>query len=232
MAEQGNLFEKLDEIKSGIEELKQPSVHDESKLKDFIARAERVFIYLSQKSEYGYDKKRYSVNLIIAVVLLLANIVVMAVPMLIREDNANLFCVPFVPVAVINILYIAFNIVKFVYIKSRGYEIAYDKIKVPWAFYMYDDNDIICGEKIKLPYKVLAVLVPFVNILAGVAAMILCSAEILVGGVVFGCVFILTLIIIFLSSKKMKGYVLYFRDGDMIIPYGQIADFMRNNNLK
>ena len=51
MAEQSNIFKKLDEIKSGIDEIKAP-VQDETKLKEFIANAERVYVYCGQKSEF------------------------------------------------------------------------------------------------------------------------------------------------------------------------------------
>lgn len=57
MAEQSNIFKKLDEIKSGIDEIRQPSARDEANLKEFIANAERVYVYCGQKSEYTYDKK-------------------------------------------------------------------------------------------------------------------------------------------------------------------------------
>lgn len=58
MVEQSNIFKKLDEIKSGIDEIKAP-VQDETKLKEFIANAERVYVYCGQKSEYTYDKKNF-----------------------------------------------------------------------------------------------------------------------------------------------------------------------------
>ena len=50
MAEQSNIFKKLDEIKSGIDEIKAP-VQDETKLKEFIANAERGICVL--RSEIG-----------------------------------------------------------------------------------------------------------------------------------------------------------------------------------
>lgn len=231
MAEQSNIFEKLDEIKSGIDEIK-PSVQDEAKLKEFIANAERVFVYCGQKSEFAYDKKIFCVSRIVSVVLMLINIVIMALPMIFYRDNAALFCIPFIPVAVFNILYIAFCVVQLIYIKSQGYEVSYDKIKVPWLFYLYDDNGIICGTKQKLPFKILKILTPLINILAGFAAMMLCLAEILVGGLVFGCVFVLILILIFLDVKTMNGYILYFRDKNNTTLYGQLSKFMSDNNLK
>ena len=231
MAEQSNIFEKLDEIKSGIDEIK-PSVQDEAKLKEFIANAERVFVYCGQKSEFAYDKKIFCVSRIVSVVLMLINIVIMALPMIFYRDNANFLCIPFIPVAVFNILYIAFCVVQLKYIKSQGYEVSYDKIKVPWLFYLYDDNGIICGTKQKLPFKILKILTPLINILAGFAAMMLCLAEILVGGLVFGCVFVLILILIFLDVKTMNGYILYFRDKNNTTLYGQLSKFMSDNNLK
>lgn len=231
MAEQSNIFKKLDEIKSGIDEIK-PSVQDEAKLKEFIANAERVFVYCGQKSEFAYDKKIFCVSRIVSVVLMLINIVIMALPIMIYRDNANLLWIPFLPVAVFNILYIAFCFVQLIYLKSQGYEVSYDKIKVPWLFYLYDDNDIICKAKQKLAFKILKILTPLINILAGFAAMMLCLAEILFGGLVFGCVFVLTLIFIFLDVKKMKGYILYFRDKNNTTPYEQLSKFMSDNNLK
>ena len=128
----------------------------------------------------------------------------MALPMLIYRDNAGLLCIPFIPVAVFNILYITFNIVRLKYFNSQGYEVAYDKFKVPWMFCLHDDNGIIIGEKQKLPFKVLTRLTPFVNLGAGYAVFMLCLAEILVGSPVFGCVFVLILIFIFLDVKKMN----------------------------
>ncbi len=230
MAE-SNIFEKLDEIKSGIDEIKPP-VQDEAKLKEFIANAERVFVYCGQKSQYAYDKKSTFVKRLICNILLLINIIVMALPMLIYRDNAGLLCIPFIPVAVFNILYITFNIVRLKYFNSQGYEVAYDKFKVPWMFCLHDDNGIIIGEKQKLPFKVLTRLTPFVNLGAGYAVFMLCLAEILVGSPVFGCVLVLTLIFIFLDVNKMNGYILYFRDKNTTIPYEQLSKFMSDNNLK
>ena len=152
MAEQSNIFKKLDEIKSGIDEIKAP-VQDETKLKEFIANAERVYVYCGQKSEYTYDKKSVYVSRIVTVILLLINVIVMAFPIIIYRDNANIFCIPFAVVAVFNVPYGAFTIVKLLYVKGEGYEVAYDKIKVPWMFYLYDVNGIICDEKVKLPYR-------------------------------------------------------------------------------
>ena len=231
MVEQSNIFKKLDEIKSGIDEIKAP-VQDETKLKEFIANAERVYVYCGQKSEYTYDKKIFCVSRIFSVVLLLINMVIMALPMIFYRDNAGLFCITFIPVVVFNVLYIALCILQLKYVKSQGYEVAYDKIKAPWMFYLYDDNGIICGAKQKLPFKILKILTPLINIFAGFAAMMLCLAEILVGGLVFGCVFVLTLICIFLDVKKMKGYILYFRDKNNTTPYEQLSKFMSDNNLK
>ena len=231
MVEQSNIFKKLDEIKSGIDEIKAP-VQDEAKLKEFIANAERVYVYCGQKSEYTYDKKSVYVSRIVTVILLLINVIVMVFPIIIYRDNANIFCIPFAVVAVFNVPYGAFTIIKLLYVKGEGYEVAYDKIKVPWMFYLYDVNGIICDEKVKLPYRILKMLTPYVNIFAGFAAMMLCLAEILVGGLVFGCVFVLTLIFIFLELKKMNGYILYFRDKNNIILYSQLSKFMSDNNLK
>lgn len=231
MVEQSNIFKKLDEIKSGIDEIKAP-VQDEAKLKEFIANAERVYVYCGQKSEYTYDKRSVYVSRLVTVILLLINVIVMAFPIIIYRDNANIFCIPFAVVAVFNVPYGAFTIVKLLYVKGEGYEVAYDKIKVPWMFYLYDVNGIICDEKVKLPYRILKMLTPYVNIFAGFAAMMLCLAEILVGGLVFGCVFVLTLIFIFLELKKMNGYILYFRDKNNIIPYSPLSKFMSDNNLK
>ena len=231
MVEQSNIFKKLDEIKSGIDEIKAP-VQDEAKLKEFIANAERVYVYCGQKSEYTYDKKSVYVSRIVTVILLLINVIVMAFPIIIYRDNANIFCIPFAVVAIFNVPYGAFTVIKLLYVKGEGYEVAYDKIKVPWMFYLYDVNGIICDEKVKLPYRILKMLTPYVNIFAGFAAMMLCLAEILFGGLVFGCVFVLTLIFIFLELKKMNGYILYFRDKNNIIPYSQLSKFMSDNNLK
>lgn len=231
MAE-SNIFEKLDEIKSGIDEIKRPPAQDEAKLKEFIANAERVFVYCGQKSEYVYDKKIFCVGRIVSVVLLLINMVIMALPMIFYRDSANLLCIPFIPVAVFNVLYIALCILQLKYVKSQGYEVAYDKIKAPWMFYLYDDNGIICGTKQKLPFKILKILTPLINILAGFAAMMLCLAESLVCDLVFGCAFVLILIFIFLDVNKMNGYILYFRDKNTTIPYEQLSKFMSDNNLK
>ena len=206
-------------------------MQDETKLKEFIANAERVYVYCGQKSEYTYDKKSVYVSRIVTVILLLINVIVMVFPIIIYRDNANIFCIPFAVVAIFNVPYGAFTVIKLLYVKGEGYEVAYDKIKVPWMFYLYDVNGIICDEKVKLPYRILKMLTPYVNIFAGFAAMMLCLAEILVGGLVFGCVFVLTLIFIFLELKKMNGYILYFRDKNNIIPYSQLSKFMSDNNL-
>lgn len=232
MEEQGNIFEKLDEIKSGIDEIRQPPIQDEANLKDFIANAERVFVYLGRKSEYAYDKKSVCARCVARVILLLINVIVMAFPIIIYRDNANVFCIPFVLVLITNALYIAWFILQFKYIKLQGYEVECDKIKVPWMFYLYDDNGIICDDKQKLPFKILKILTPFINIFAGFAAMMLRLAEILVGGLVFVCVSLLTLIFIFVGFKSMKGYILYFRDENNIVPYSQLSKFMSDNNLK
>lgn len=231
MAEQSNIFKKLDEIKSGIDEIKAP-VRDETKLKEFIANAERVYVYCGQKSEYTYDKKIFCVSRIFSVVLLLINMVIMALPMIFYRDNAGLFCITFIPVVVFNVLYIALCILQLKYVKSQGYEVAYDKIKVPWMFYLYDVNGIICDEKVKLPYRILKILTPYVNIFAGLTVMMLELPEILFSGLVFGCVAVLALVFIFLELKKMNGYILYFRDKNNIIPYSQLSKFMSDNNLK
>lgn len=202
MVEQSNIFKKLDEIKSGIDEIKAP-VQDEAKLKEFIANAERVYVYCGQKSEYTYDKKSVYVSRIVTVILLLINVIVMAFPIIIYRDNANIFCIPFAVVAVFNVPYGAFTIVKLLYVKGEGYEVAYDKIKVPWMFYLYDVNGIICDEKVKLPYRILKILTPYVNIFAGLTVMMLKLPEILFSGLVFGCVAVLALVFIFLELKKM-----------------------------
>lgn len=232
MEGQGNIFEKLDEIKSGIDEIRKPSAQDGAKLKEFIANAERVFIYCGQKSEYAYDKKSVCARCVVRVILLLINVIVMALPLVIYRDNANVLCIPFVLVLITNALYIAWFILQVKYIKLQGYEVEYDKIKVPWMFYLYDDNGIICDDKYKLPFKILKMLTPYINIFAGFAAMMLRLAEILVGGLVFACVSVLTLSFIFLSFKSMKGYTLYFRDDNNIVPYSQLSIFMSDNNLK
>ena len=231
MVEQSNIFKKLDEIKSGIDEIKAP-VQDETKLKEFIANAERVYVYCGQKSEYTYDKKSVCVSRIVTVILLLINVIVMAFPIIIYRDNTNIFCIPFAVVAVFNVSYGAFTIVKLLYVKGEGYEVAYDKIKVPWMFYLYDVNGIICDEKVKLPYRILKMLTPYVNIFAGLTVMMLKLPEILFSGLVFGCVAVLALVFIFLELKKMNGYILYFRDKNNIIPYSQLSKFMSDNNLK
>ena len=135
MAEQKNLFEKLDEIQSRIVDIKQSSSPDNEKIREFILKAERVFIYCGEKSEYQYDRKKVFAYRITIIFLLVANIIIAAVPMMVFPDNIGLFCIPFITVAVFNILYIVFNIVKVVYHKADDYEIAYDKIKAPWMFY-------------------------------------------------------------------------------------------------
>lgn len=231
MAEQSNIFKKLDEIKSGIDEIKAP-VQDETKLKEFIANAERVFIYCGQKSEYAYDKKSVCARCVVRVILLLINVIVMALPLVIYRDNANVLCIPFVLVLITNALYIAWFILQVKYIKLQGYEVEYDKIKVPWIFYLYDDNGIICDDKYKLPFKILKMLTPYINIFAGFTVMMLKLPEILFSGLVFGCVAVLALVFIFLELKKMNGYILYFRDKNNIIPYSQLSKFMSDNNLK
>ena len=231
MAEQSNIFKKLDEIKSGIDEIKAP-VQDETKLKEFIANAERVFIYCGQKSEYAYDKKSVCARCVVRVILLLINVIVMALPLVIYRDNANVLCIPFVLVLITNALYIAWFILQVKYIKLQGYEVEYDKIKVPWMFYLYDDNGIICDDKYKLPFKILKMLTPYINIFAGFTVMMLKLPEILFSGLVFGCVAVLALVFIFLELKKMNGYILYFRDKNNIIPYSQLSKFMSDNNLK
>ena len=231
MAEQSNIFKKLDEIKSGIDEIKAP-VQDETKLKEFIANAERVFIYCGQKSEYAYDKKSVCARCVVRVILLLINVIVMALPLVIYRDNANVLCIPFVLVLITNALYIAWFILQVKYIKLQGYEVEYDKIKVPWIFYLYDDNGIICDDKYKLPFKILKMLTPYINIFAGFTVMMLKLPEILFSGLVFGCVAMLALVFIFLELKKMNGYILYFRDKNNIIPYSQLSKFMSDNNLK
>lgn len=90
MAEQSNIFKKLDEIKSGIDEIKAP-VQDETKLKEFIANAERVYVYCGQKSEYTYDKKSVCVSRIVTVILLLINVIVMAFPIIIYRETQIYF---------------------------------------------------------------------------------------------------------------------------------------------
>ena len=57
MGEQNNLFEKLDKIQSGIEEMRQSTSQDETKLREFISNAERILIYNGRRSEYMYHKK-------------------------------------------------------------------------------------------------------------------------------------------------------------------------------
>ena len=74
-------------------------MQDETKLKEFIANAERVYVYCGQKSEYTYDKKSVCVSRIVTVILLLINVIVMAFPIIIYRDNTNIFCIPFAVVA-------------------------------------------------------------------------------------------------------------------------------------
>lgn len=232
MGEQNNLFEKLDKIQSGIEEMRQSTLQDETKLREFISNAERIWIYNSGRYEYIYHKKNICGCKIAIIFLLVINMIVAAVPMILWRDNVGILCIPFVPIAVCNILYISFNIAKIVNIKSKEYEIAYDKIKESWRVYFYDDNGIIYKDKDKQPFKLLRIITLYVNMCAGIAIMILCRGEIITACLLVVCIFIFTMILIVIDSKKMKGYSLYFRDKSNIIPYEQVAKFMYDNNLK
>ena len=235
MAEQKNLFEKLDEIQSRIVDIKQSSSPDNEKIREFILKAERVFIYCGEKSEYQYDRKKVFAHRITIIFLLFVNIIIAAVPMMVFPDNIGLLCIPFITVAVFNILYIVFNIVKVVYHKADDYEIAYDKIKAPWMFYFYDDNGIICKAKMKLPFRLLKILVPYINMfagVAGVAVMMLCMSEIGIAIPISVSMAILSILLILFDAKTMQGYMLYFRDDSNIIPYEQLSKFMKDNNLK
>lgn len=232
MAEQKNLFEKLDEIQSRIVDIKQSSSPDNEKIREFILKAERVFIYCGEKSEYQYDRKKVFAYRITIIFLLFVNIIIAAVPMMVFSDNIGLLSIPFITVAVFNILYIVFNIVKVVYHKANDYEIAYDKIKAPWMFYFYDDNGIICKTKMKLPFRLLKILVPYINMFAGVAVMMLCMSEIGIAIPISVSMAILSILLILFDLKTMQGYMLYFRDDSNIIPYEQLSKFMKDNNLK
>ena len=232
MAEQKNLFEKLDEIQSRIVDIKQSSSPDNEKIREFILKAERVFIYCGEKSEYQYDRKKVFAYRITIIFLLFVNIIIAAVPMMVFSDNIGLLYIPFITVAVFNILYIVFNIVKVVYHKADDYEIAYDKIKAPWMFYFYDDNGIICKAKMKLPFRLLKILVPYINIFAGVAVMMLRMSEIGIAIPILVSMSILSILLILFDVKTMQGYMLHFRDDSNIIPYGQLSKFMKDNNLK
>ena len=99
----------------------------------------------------------------------------------------------------------------------------------------YDDNGIICKAKMKLPFRLLKILVPYINMfagVAGVAVMMLCMPEIGIAIPISVSMAILSILLILFDAKTMQGYMLYFRDDSNIIPYEQLSKFMKDYNLK
>ena len=97
-------------------------------------------------------------------------------------------------------------------------------------FYFYDDNGIICKAKMKLPFRLLKILVPYINV--GVAAMMLYMSEIVIAIPILASMSILSILLILFDAKTIQRYMLYFRDDSNIIPYEQLSKFMKDNNLK
>ena len=230
MSEQKTVFVKVDEIKSGVDELNpQKKWQTEEEAEEFIRSAERVFIYAGQKSEYKYQTAAYNRRVILLLILLAVNVLTPLIPACIFEGTWW-FWVAFAVVAAANIPYGIFLCVQLFYEKRRGYTIPYSRFKVWWNTYFYDDNGIICDCKLKIPFHILRGSFPFFNIAAG--SLVLFVYMNYVGIAVFAVLSIVSIISIFLLWKGGGGYILYFIKEDEKIQYADLFQFMQEHDLK
>lgn len=238
MAEQGNLFGKLDEIKSSIDDLKkknnseqQPVFKDKEEVAEFIATAERTFIYNGQVADFNYKYKSWKKNTIVAIILLAINIIVALIPFMIYADSAILSVIPFGLIAICNIPFIVWLSLMLADKTVKSYKIPYNEYNKFWKRLYYDDNGIIYKSEYRGVFKFLKWATPYFNIAAGIFTMILSITELIPFYVTF-CVVGLALIFFTVKINRVGHYSLYFIQGDKCIPYGRLFKFMRDNNLK
>lgn len=232
MAESGNLFEKLDEIKSGIDEIKPAQKMTEAEAIEFIKTAKRVFIYKGQKSEFNYALKSWRAKQIALIVCLAVSPVLYLLPLILYGADYLLW-IAFAVVAALNIFQVAITISDLCGKNINKYEIEYNDFHVWTKKYYYDDNGIIYRVKLKLPLIILKILCVVGNYAIAIFFFNIFISQMKLAVVYFIIMLAFSIIIqLLLQISVLKGYALYFKDGDTIIPYYSLADFMMKHNLK
>lgn len=232
MAERSNLFEKLDEIKSGIDEIKPAQKMTEAEAIEFIKTAKRVFIYKGQKSEFNYALKSWRAKQIALIVCLAVSTVLYLLPLILYGADYLLW-IAFAVVAALNIFQVAITISDLCDKNINRYEIQYNDFHVWTKKYYYDDNGIIYRVKLKLPLTILKILCIIGNYAIGIVLFFVFISQMKFAVVYFIIMFAFSLIIqMLLQISVLKGYALYFKDEDRIIPYHSLADFMIQHNFK
>ena len=233
-----NVFDKLDEQAKVLARIDKntsdnSSVVDEmlktnpSELVEFVKNADRVFIYCGDKSELNRNNKKRRMSIIKKLVLSLIQIITIITAIYIPY----MWCV-----LILNLLIYAYPIYKAVTFKPLPYEMKYDEMDKK-SNGIYDDNNILCGnDGGKWYVKILRVaaiimpnlnavslwLIPAISEIAHIYLLVFAGID---------CICGLFLFPVFLSDVYC-GYNLYFVKNDLSIPYEQLKEFMKQNNLK
>lgn len=234
MAEQGNLFEKLDEIKSGIDDIKPAQKMSEAETIKFIKTAQRVFVYNGQRSEFNYQFKSWRTRHIFVLLSLLFNIVLFMVALLIYKE-LKLLWIFFGVLAALNLCQAVIVLIFIIDKRNQKYEIEYNDFFLWKSRYFYDDNGIVYDAKLKLPLIILKIAVIVVNYLSFIClfSSLMVNDLNIIPAVIFSVLLMAATIIIQLRLYNHYGYyTLYFRDENNTVPYYELSDFMAKHNLK
>lgn len=233
-----NVFDKLDEQAKVLARIDNntsdnASIVNEmiktnpSKLVEFVKNADRVFIYCEDKSDLNRKNKKRRISIIKKLVLSLIQIITIITTIYIPY----MWCV-----LILNLLIYAYPIYKAVTFKPLPYEMKYDEMDKK-SNGIYDDNNILCGNDGEKWYvkilRVSAIIMPYLNavslwLIPAIAGIVRIYLFVFVG---VDCICGLILFPVFLSDVYCE-YNLYFVKNDLLIPYEQLKEFMKQNNLK
>lgn len=233
-----NVFDKLDEQAKVLARIDKntsdnTSVVDEmlkanpSELVEFVKTADRVFIYCGDKSELNRKNKKSHISNIKKLILSLIQIITVLAAIYIPY----MWCV-----LILNLLIYAYPIYKAVTFKPLPYEIKYSEMDKK-SNGIYDDNNILCGNDSEKWYikflRIAAIIMPVLNsislwLIPAIAEITHIYLYIFVG-VDFICWVASTAIFNHIVNRR---YSLYFVKDNLSIPYEQLKEFMKQNDLK
>lgn len=233
-----NVFEKLDEQSQILSRIDKNTANKSSTVEEmiqtndprmieFVKTADRVFIYLGDKSELNRKNKKCRISCVKKMILSLIQI-------------ATVLSAIYVPymwcVLILNLLVYTYPIYKSVTFKPSAYKIKYDDF-VKSNDGIYDDNGIMCGNDDEKWYfiflRVASTVLPFLNALVlwllpsffemlHIYMIVLAVLDVIAGYIAIGV----------FSEQDSRYYGVYFMKEDVSIPYEKLKDFMGNNNLK
>lgn len=233
-----NVFSKLDEqakvlaridnnISDNASIVNEMIKTNPSKLVEFVKNADRVFIYCGDKSELNRKNKKSHISNIKKLILSLIQIITVLAAIYIPY----MWCV-----LILNLLIYAYPIYKAFIFKPLPVEMKYDEMEKK-SNGVYDDNNILCGNDSEKWYiKILrfsAIIMPYLNaVLLWLVPLITGTAHIyllIFVGIDFICALVSPAIF---NHTVNRRYSLYFVKDNLSIPYEQLKEFMKQNNLK